>query len=340
MKNKWEKSLHDAQPWLILLTISNVFFILLAWLAYPGVFGILVILMIIFTLCVIGMGLAIQARGNQKQKDAFEAFLAEPKLEHEKELLGVSPGSSQEMIQSLGLRMREMEGLLVEQKNKTVEYEEFIEAWVHEIKTPLSLAMLVLDNRRDEMSPMVYQRFEHIRHTISADVERILYYARLQSTHVDYRFETVDLSECCKGVLEEFYSLMEEKGVSLHIDLYPVHVITDDKTLQFILTQILSNSVKYSGKHQSQIVMKSGYLEKEGRYYLQISDNGIGVPEQDLSFIFDKGFTGDHPDRKKATGMGLYLVKKYCDMLKIEIQVKSVYKEGFSIRLLFPVVDK
>jgi signal transduction histidine kinase len=312
----------------------------LAWLASPGVFGILVILMIIFTLCIIGIGLRIDDRGKQRQKDAFETFLAEPKLENEKELLLVNPASSQEMIRSLGQRMREMEGLIAEQMNKTVEYEEFIEAWVHEIKTPLSLAMLILGNRRDEMSPLVYQRFEHVRHTINADVERILYYARLQSAHVDYRFETVDLSECCNEVLEEFSSLMEEKGVSLYLDLHPVNVITDCKTLQFILTQILSNSLKYSGKHQGQISVESGYLKKADRHYLQISDNGIGVPKEDLPFIFDKGFTGDHPDRKKATGMGLYLVKKYCDMLKIEIQAESVYKEGFIIRLLFPVVDK
>ena len=71
-------------------------------------------------------------------------------------------------------------------------------------------------------------------------------------------------------------------------------------------------------------------------------DNGNGVPAEDLPFIFDKGFTGYHPDRQKATGMGLYLVRKYASALNIDVRTETslLNRFGFGIELVFPVVVK
>lgn len=66
--------------------------------------------------------------------------------------------------------------------------------------------------------------------------------------------------------------------------------------------------------------------------------NGVGVLDSNLPFIFDKGFTGDYNNQKQSTGMGLFLVKKLCDDLQVEIGVESEFKGGFMIQLLFPEV--
>ena len=329
----------DVILWIVLLLLSNVFFTLLAWLAYPASFPGLITVMLMFSFALTGIGLWRSALRRKKIEEAFFAFLSEPDRRHENELIKALGHSLAPLVQQLGFNIRNSDYLTGESRKKALAYEEFIEAWVHEIKTPLSLAALVLDNRRDEMSERVHQRFEHIKYKIGEDVDRILYYARMQSSHSDYSYEAVLLSDCCKTVLEELSAFIEEKKAEVITKMGDIRVVTDEKTLQFVLTQIIGNSLKYSGSAKKGVIREAGISEDEKRINLEITDNGPGVPAADLPFIFDKGFTGNHTNRKKATGIGLFLVKHFCDEMQIEIQAESVYGEGLKILLQFPVVN-
>ncbi|MDR1773397.1 MAG: hypothetical protein LBR30_00775 [Clostridioides sp.] len=101
------------------------------------------------------------------------------------------------------------------------------------------------------------------------------------------------------------------------------------------------NAVKYSKKDEkSRIWIKIGFGKEKNKYYLSISDNGVGVYTSDFPFIFDKGFTGDNSDRTQSTGIGLYLVKKLCEELNIEISARSKRTEGFEIKFWLPVIEK
>jgi len=120
-----------------------------------------------------------------------------------------------------------------------------------------------------------------------------------------------------------------------------IYVVSDSKTLQFIISQIVLNSIKYAkAGERSVIKIDAGEDVERAYYFLKITDNGMGVPAADLPFIFDKGFTGNHPELRKATGMGLYLVKKFCDDLQIEIEVDSQVERGLTLVFLFPIVYK
>lgn len=339
MKNKWWLLVRDAAPWLFLLLSCDVFFIFLAWLASPESFLVLVGLMVAFSLGSAAAGLGIVARKRQKQEAAFYIFLSEPSMIREADLIEACDPSLKKSIRELGDFLREQQSLLAECDRKTVDFEEFIEAWVHEIKTPLSLATLLLVNRRVEMSDQVYEKFEHVRREISEEVDRILYYARSQSDHIDYRLERILLSECCSEVLEDLRSLFEEHEAVVNQSLGDIEVVSDMKTLQFIITQIILNSIKYAKVGSWPIIdLDAGENSEQTYCFMRISDHGIGVPAADLPFIFDKGFTGCHPDQRKATGMGLYLVKKFCGDLNIEIEVDSQVGQGFTILLIFPNV--
>jgi signal transduction histidine kinase len=279
----------------------------------------------------------LSGRKRTKQNMAFYDFLREPSLENEYRLIEVISDSHREEVNYLANKLRMQREQLDDAKRQSINYEEFIESWVHEIKTPISLITLVLENRREEMSKLVYQRLEHARINIGDDVEQILFYARLQASHVDYLLEKVSLNVCCEDVLLELEALFEEREVKVISQLEDVEVVSDKKALQFILKQIFVNAVKYSNeKIQSFIWLNVGFVSEKNRYYLRISDNGIGVHNSDLPFIFDKGFTGYNPNRSQSTGIGLYLVKKLCDELKIEIEVESELGESFAIQLLFP----
>ena len=113
-------------------------------------------------------------------------------------------------------------------------------------------------------------------------------------------------------------------------------VVTDEKWLEFVIEQILSNAVKYTSRGGIQITFSE---ENGGR--LIITDSGIGINEADLPRIFEKGFTGynGHMD-KRSTGIGLYLCRQVVEKLQISIHVDSKPGEGTSVVLAFEKLIK
>lgn len=339
MRSNWLDILQQSRQWIVLLCVNSGFFIFLAWVAYPESFKLLVLMMLIFTFVTILIGVLVTWKKQQKQRKTFYQFLREPSAEHEAKLVQVLGDIHKKSLHDLANQLRHLHDELQEAKYQSLEYETFIESWVHEIKTPLSLLNFVLQNRQDEMSPLVYQRLDHANITIHDYVERILFYAKLQAVHVDYSFKKVSIVECFEDVLLELQSLLEEQHVSVYTEIKDIPVVSDERVLHFILIQLLVNAIKYRNvDSESLIWVETGFEHAKDRYYIKVADNGLGVLQSDLPFIFEKGFTGDTSNKKQSTGIGLFLVKKLCDNLQVEIEVDSKYKRGFTIQLLFPKV--
>lgn len=327
--------------WILLLILTDIFMIIITWITSPEGFRSVLISILLFSAIILIFGIWFETRKQRQKIKMAQIFISNPEDKVEEELLNIINESWHPTIKQISGKIREQSQTINETKTDLVKYREFIEAWTHEIKTPISLATLILENRRDEMSDYVYDRMDYVRQTIVNDVDRILYYARLQADHMDYKFVEFDLQECVEDCLDEFVGIIEEKNIKIENELLSFKITSDKKILKFILSQILSNAVKYTAKDEGIIQIKSHKIKTtENKIYLVIKDNGNGVPKQDLPFIFDKGFTGSHPNRQNATGMGLYLVKKYAEMLNIEVEVdpSSTTGNGFEIVLKFPVV--
>ncbi len=327
--------------WFVLFCVTDLFFMFVVWLVAPENFKSLIVMMILFTLLIVLIGYFVSGKMQSNQQKLFEMFLSDMDEQTEELLLASVDKSWHPIIRTASEQMREQ---ILSTKNKQLEiknYREFIEEWTHEIKTPLSLATLVLGNHKDEMSPYVYKRMEHVRYVINHDVEKILHYARLHSDHVDYKFDEIVLNEFLQECIEDFNAIIEEKSIELQLNVLPIQVISDKKVLAFIIAQLLSNAFKYA-KPDKAIVNISTLKDSQGerKTHLIIRDNGNGAPKENIPFLFDKGFTGNHPDRQGATGMGLYFVKKYAKLLSIEVIINplSMNGEGFEIELVFPNV--
>lgn len=93
-----------------------------------------------------------------------------------------------------------------------------MEAWAHEIKTPVSLLTMLLDNRRDDIPEHERKKLDYIRNR-QESVNQMLFYARLKSARKDYLLEAVLLSECMEDVLEDYRPLLEEKGFLINMDI-------------------------------------------------------------------------------------------------------------------------
>lgn len=173
----------SCKIWLIALACANVLFIFFAWFAYPEEFYSLIWLMVSVSVGTSFIPLFILVKRHHKLQTVFHHFLMEPDEANEYALCEATPISMHPFIHELGDHLRARQAELDNSGIQLADYESYIENWVHEIKKPLSLMTLVLDNRKEELSPLVYSRMLHVRDHIRQDVEQILYFSRLGATH-------------------------------------------------------------------------------------------------------------------------------------------------------------
>lgn len=210
------------------------------------------------------------------------------------------------------------------------EYKEFIETWVHEIKTPIAGAKLIIENNKNKVT----ERIDEELHKIDSFVEQALYYTRSNHVEKDYVIKNVMLKDVVNNAIKRNARQLIEHRIAIELGQLDYSVYSDEKWLAFILNQIIVNSIKYcSGVNDK---LKFNARQNEQNIVLQISDHGIGIPQKDIGRLFEKGFTGENGRQySKSTGLGLYLVKKLCDKLGIDIRIHS--DNGVSVQIIFPI---
>lgn len=323
-------------PWLLLLLATDSFFCILLWIADVQALFALSMIIILSSLLLFLILLFVVMHHEIKYQNAFKNYVNSPTELNEETLIGLCSDSDYDVIRLLGKSLREKEYENDQLLTRISDYEEYVEAWAHETKTPISLLTILLDNHNHEIPDNISIKMDYIRNRMQEYIDQMLFYARLKGEKKDYFFEKICLSECLNDILEDYQPLLEEKGFLIHMESLTTNVFSDKRGLRFLLSQIISNSIKYTKKDTiPEITIRYDTLEKYS--VLSIKDNGVGVKSCDLPYIFEKGFTGDSEDnRKKATGMGLYLVKEVAKNLKLELDVESEWMQGFEIKILFP----
>lgn len=212
------------------------------------------------------------------------------------------------------------------------EYREYIEAWVHEIKTPIALTKLVAENSEGKTKTIIQNQSKKIEEY----VEQVLYYSRSTDVSKDYIVKEFDINETVKKVIRNNrYDLITGK-FQIDISESECTVISDEKWVEFIINQIIVNSIKYKKDINPKI---KAYTKRfDDKVILTIEDNGIGIINKDIAKVFDKGFTGYNGRRfGKSTGIGLYLCKKLCLKLGLNITLTSEYENGTKVNIIFPL---
>lgn len=214
------------------------------------------------------------------------------------------------------------------------EYREYIELWVHEIKTPIASSKLLIENNKSELTKSIGEEITKVE----SYIEQALFYARSNALEKDYIINELNLKLVVNKVIRRNSKILIEKKVKIEILDIEKIVYTDSKWLEFILNQIISNSIKYIDNKKMENKIKF-YTKKIGEnIILHIEDNGIGMNEKDVIKAFEKGYTGENGRRfGKSTGMGLYLCKKLTQKLGLGINLESEINKGTQISIIFPI---
>lgn len=218
-------------------------------------------------------------------------------------------------------------------KYKQEDYKDYIELWIHEIKTPIATSKLIIENNKSDVTKSIDEEL----HKIENYIEQALFYARSNAVEKDYYIKKVKLKDIVNESIKRNKNILIHQKISINVHDLELEVNTDSKWIVFILNQIIQNSIKYR--------KQDNYLEieiyaKQGKesVILYIKDNGIGIKKGEITKVFEKGFTGTNGRLvgKKSTGIGLYLCKNLCNKLGIKIELNSVQNEGTEVRLVFP----
>lgn len=227
---------------------------------------------------------------------------------------------------------KSMKDEVADLKRNINDYKEYIETWVHEIKTPIASARLILENDEGYINKSVLEEIEKVE----GFIEQVLFYARSSTVERDYIIKKIPLKNSINSVIRKNASILIEKRVKIQLEDIEKKVYCDSKWIEFILQQIISNSVKYMDKDEKYIKIRC--LEKDKNIILKILDNGIGISEKSIEKVFEKGYTGENGRKyNNSTGMGLYLCKKLCLKLGLGISIKSKLGVGTEVKIVFPI---
>ncbi len=217
-------------------------------------------------------------------------------------------------------------------KDMESEYREYIETWVHEIKTPIASARLIIDNNQDEVTKNINYEIKKIEEYI----EQVLYYSRSNNVSKDYIIKEISLTTLVRNAIKRNSRDFISRKISIDMEAVEGTVYGDAKWLEFILNQVIGNSIKYIREKGGKIKVYA--VKNENNIALTVEDNGIGIIDNDINRVFEKGFTGEN-GRKfgRSTGIGLYLCKKLSDQLGLGLNLTSKIGEGTKVSIIFPL---
>ncbi|WP_291653036.1 sensor histidine kinase [Clostridium sp.] len=221
---------------------------------------------------------------------------------------------------------------LVDKNKNHEEHLMFINQWVHQMKTPLSIAQLKMQENEGE-GPIRGIREEIYK--LNKGLNIAMYFARLDSFQKDFVIEKVSLYELVVNKINEEKTIFIKNRIKPVVEIEKnIEIYSDKKWIKFILEQLIVNGIKYSKDVGNELIIKA---EENFEYViLKVIDKGIGINKKDIKRVFDPFFTGEN-GRKfgESTGMGLYIVKKVCDNLGHIVSIDSNIGFGTTVIVKF-----
>ena len=219
--------------------------------------------------------------------------------------------------------LQQQKKLLAAKEQEQTDMLEYYTIWVHQIKTPIAAMRLIL---QEEDSPRSRELLAQL-FRVEEYVQMVLAYLRMHSESTDFVLQEYELDKIVRQAVHRYAPMFIRKRIVLELEPISCRVLTDEKWLGFAIEQLLSNAIKYTDTGRIRIYT-------EGRDTLVIQDTGVGIAQEDLPRIWEKGFTGYNGRmEQRASGLGLYLVKHSLERLGHRISIVSKVGVGTTVRI-------
>ncbi len=210
----------------------------------------------------------------------------------------------------------------------------------HEFRTPLTvilgMAQQVFDDPKMYLRDGLNMIIRNGQNLLTL-VNQMLDLSKIESGKLTLHYQRTDIVSFLRYIVESFHSLAENKGIQLHFmpDSEPIIMDFDEVRLQQIVSNIISNAIKFTPKEGH--VYVSSYINND-RVVLKIKDTGIGISKADLPLIFDRFYQSDgtHTRQGEGTGIGLALTRELVKIMEGTISVKSNEGKGTEFEVSFP----
>lgn len=242
---------------------------------------------------------------------------------------------------------KSMKEFLNDLEYKQSDFKEYVEIWIHEVKVPIATLSCMNYNENSDLEAQ-RQQIDKIRFY----VEQILFLSRADHPQKDYLMKKTSLEKLVNQVIRGNKELLISNQIRIETKELDVVVVTDAKWMEFILGQVINNSVKYMKKSirelreeedgpRNNISLEGRRIQfeaikQEHQIELVITDDGIGISEQDIPRVFEKTFTGENGRKVTgSTGMGLYICQKLCRKMGHRIWLESQEGEYTKVHIAF-----
>ncbi|HBJ2611247.1 membrane protein [Clostridium botulinum] len=208
----------------------------------------------------------------------------------------------------------------------------FINQWVHQMKTPLSVIQLQMQEYEGE-EPFDSMKVEISK--LNRGLNMAMYFARLDSFQKDFIVEKFSLYNLVMSKVNEEKQIFIKNRILPKVEIDDsIEVYSDVKWMKFVLEQLIVNGVKYSKDKGKELIIRA--YDEENAAKLSVIDKGVGIPKKDIKRVFDPFFTGENGRNfGESTGMGLHIVKRICDSLGHNVFIESKVSEGTTVSIIF-----
>lgn len=233
--------------------------------------------------------------------------------------------------EDLKTKNEELEETLYQLKNTQIEYKDNIESyfltWVHQMKTPITAAKLLLE--RDD--PKVINRVRQELIQIDNYTSLTLSYLKLLNEEADITLSQISINDLVKPIIMKYSVQFIEQQTKMHYQPCNDKVLTDIRWTSIMIEQIINNALKYARGKDIWIDFDQQAQQ------LHIKDNGMGISEADLPKIFDKGYSGyNGQSQTNSSGIGLFIVKNIAVHTNHKVTVDSAVDVGTTFTIQFP----
>ena len=281
--------------------------------------------------------LQLEAQTEELQEQSEELQAQTEELQNQTEELQRSSEELQE--QNLELEVQRKQ---VEEANRLKS--EFLSNMSHELRTPLnsimSLSRVLIMQTKDKLSEEENDYLEIVERNgkqLLSLINDILDLSKIEAGKVDLNPEFIFLNTLLGNIKDSFMPIVQEKDLELKLDIKAdlPEIETDEAKLHQVLQNIISNSIKFTEKGNIDIQVN---FDSE-KVYINIKDTGIGIPQDELSYIFDefRQVDGSSSRQYQGTGLGLAIVYKLTKILNGDIDVKSKPGEGSAFTITLPI---